>query len=147
MESTGYTINTVQGPLGPHDVMESNVLKALSELRLHFQEGTDFNSYLRQLRKYALLKTGVVISDLSACSSGLLDSCDSVLLIPAAWLPAHLRAFSSAQYSGCIKTLTDITAVADTFCGGSIQGAQSLLATDPSRWPHPAEYDLLALSL
>ena len=130
MESTGYTINTVQGPLGPHDAMESNMLKALSELKLHFQEGADFKSFLRQLRKYALLKTGVVISDLSACSSGLLDSCDSVLLLPAAWLPEHLRAFSSAPFSGCIKTLTDITAVADTFCGGSIQGAQSLLATE-----------------
>ena len=147
MDSTGFSINTIQGTFGPPDATEAKISKALAELSTCFQEGADFKSYLRQLRKYALLKTGIVISDLASCSCCLLDSCDYLTLLPSAWLPSHLRAFSTAPFSSCMRTLTDITAVADVFCAGNISAAQILLSSDPSRWPYAECYDVLALEI
>ena len=46
-----------------------------------------------------------------------------------------------------MRTLTDITAVADVFCAGNISAAQTLLSSDPSRWPYAECYAVLALKL
>ena len=147
MDSTGFSINAISGVSSSPDATEIKISKALAELTTCFQEGADYKSFLRQLRKYALLKTGIAIPDLSSCSCCLLDSCDSLCLLPSAWLPPHMRAFSSAPFSSCMRTITDITAVADVFCGGDIPSAQILLATDPSRWPLADCYDVMALAL
>ena len=147
MDSTGFSINAITGASISPDATEIKILKALADLTTCFQEGADFKSYLRQLRKYAMLKTGIAIPDLSSCSCCLLDSCDSLCLLTSAWLPSHMRAFSSATFASCMRTITDITAVADVFCGGDISSAQILLASDPSRWPHAECYDVMALAL
>ena len=151
MDLPGYTINNVHS--GYPDASEAKISSALTKLSISFQEGDSFTAYLRQLSKFALLQTGIVISDLSDCCCGLLDSCDSLLHLPSAWLPAHLRSFSTASFHGCIKTVTDIAAVADVFCHGHAERARALLFTDPSAWPfsdtyhilHRAAYEPLAL--
>ena len=78
MDSTGFSINAISGVSPSPDATEIKIFKALAELTACFQEGADFKSYLRQLRKYAMLKSGIAIPDLSSCSCCLLDSCDSL---------------------------------------------------------------------
>ena len=135
------------------DATETKILTALAELTTYFQEGHDFPAFLRQIHKYALLRLGMVLPDLHDCSSGILASSDSLLSMPSAWLPPHLRNFprlrnfSSAPFSSCIKSVTDITAVAHVFCGGDMPMATRLLASDPAHWPYAPVYDLLSLSL
>ena len=147
MNTAGFSINALTTMNASVDATETKVLTALAELTTYFQEGHDFPAFLRQIHQYALLRLGMVLPDLHDCSSSILDSSDSLLSMPSAWLPPHLRNFSSAPFSSCIKSVTDITAVAHVFCGGDMPMATRLLASDPAHWPYAPVYDLLSLSL
>ena len=147
MNTAGFSINALTIMTASPDATETRVLNALAELTSYFQEDHDFPALLRQIQKYALLRLGMVLPDLHDCSGSLLDSSDSLLSLPSAWLSQHLRNFSTAPFSSCIKFVTDITAVAQVFCGGDVTSATRLIASDPAHWPYALIYDLLSLSL
>jgi len=60
MDLPGYTTNNVHS--GYPDASDAIISSAVSHLTISFQEGDSFTAYLRQLSKYALLRTGIVIS-------------------------------------------------------------------------------------
>ena len=124
MDLTGYSPVSAASAVTP---AISEFQRACSTSVLHspisFQEGDNVTDFGHRIECYARLSTDQALHPLH-CLSGLLDNCDSLDMLPGFLIPPSMRSTSTAPLRSCLRRRIDVTAIAQTFCGGTQRTAK-----------------------
>ena len=104
---------------------------AVLEMPIYFQEGKNFQHWLRRIKLWVLQRTGITVRlDLR---DGFLDHSDALALLPACLIPPLHRELSVASLSSCLRSASDRKAFALVAFGGDLVASERALR-DESSW-------------
>jgi hypothetical protein len=104
---------------------------AVLEMPIYFQEGKNFDHWLRRIKLWILQRTGITVRlDLR---DGFLDHSDALALLPACLIPPLHRALSVASLSSCLRSASDRKAFALVAFNGDLEASERALR-DKTSW-------------
>ena len=103
---------------------------AILEMPIYFQEGKNFEHWLRRIKLWTLQRTGLTVRlDLL---DGFLDHSDALSLLPACLIPPLHRTSSVTSLSSCLRTASDRRAFAVVFFNGDLDASTRALHDEAS---------------
>jgi hypothetical protein len=103
---------------------------AVLEMPIYFQEGKNFQHWLRRIKLWTLQRTGLTVRlDLL---DGFLDHSDALSLLPACLISPLHRTSSVATLSSCLRSASDRRAFAAVFFGGDLDASTRALHDEAS---------------